>query len=136
MEGTAMNTDLSDWRRVFRGGVRLYCALSLLGASTAFAQWMDGANLARVCDPAQKGHFFRPGVCSGYIMAAIDLDEVLTTRGLISKPLCLCCMPEDVSMMRVNAVVTGFLKAHPERLGDSAALLVIDALNTEFPCKH
>jgi Rap1a immunity proteins len=131
-----MKIYMSDWRRVVRGGTGLCCALILFGASTASAQWLDGEDLLRVCDPAQQGHLFSPGVCSGYIMAAIDLDEVLTTRGLISKPLCLCCMPEDVPIMRVNAVVTGFLKAHPERLGDSAALLVIDALNAEFPCKH
>ncbi len=131
-----MKIYMSDWRRVVRGGTGLCCALILFGASTASAQWIDGEDLLRVCDPTQKGHLFRPGICSGYIMAAIDLDEVLTTRGLISKPLCLCCMPEDVSIMRVNAVVTGFLKAHPERRGDSAALLVIDALNAEFPCKH
>jgi hypothetical protein len=129
-----MNIFMSDWRRMFRGGVGLCCVLSLFGASAAFAQWMDGENLARVCDPAQEGHLFRPGVCSGYIMAAIDLDEDLTTRGVISKPL--FCMPEDVPITRVTAVVTGFLKAHPERQGDSAGMLVIDALAAEYPCKH
>jgi hypothetical protein len=108
--------------------------LSLFGASTSFAQWMDGENLARVCDPAQEGHLFRPGVCSGYIMAAIDLDEDLTTRGIISKPL--FCMPEDVPIMRVTAVVTGYLKAHPDKRDESAAMLVVDALSAEFPCKH
>jgi hypothetical protein len=134
MEVTEMKTQMSDWRRVVRGGAGLCCALSLIGASTAFAQWMDGDNLARVCDPVQEGHLFRPGVCSGYIMAAIDLDEDLTTRGVISKPL--FCMPEDVPITRVTTVVTGFLKAHPERRGDSAGMLVIDALSAEFPCKH
>jgi hypothetical protein len=127
-------TEMSDWRRMVRGGVGLCCALSLFGATTAFAQWMDGENLTRVCDPAQESHLFRPGVCSGYIMAAIDLDEDLTTRRVISKPL--FCMPEDVPIMRVTAVVTGYLKAHPDKRDESAAMLVVDALSAEFPCKH
>jgi hypothetical protein len=67
-------------------------------------------------------------------MAAIDLDEDLTARRVISKPL--FCMPEDVPITRVTAVVTAFLKAHPERRNDSAGMLVIDALSAEFPCKH
>jgi hypothetical protein len=94
---------------------------------------MDGEDLARVCDPGQKGHIFRPGVCSGYIMAAIDLDEHLTGTGIIKKPL--FCMPEDVPMSQVNAVVTGYIKAHPERKDDGAAVLVIDALGAKYPCK-
>jgi Rap1a immunity proteins len=134
MEGTEMKIYMSDWWRMVCGGLGLCCSLSLFGASTAFAQWMDGENLARVCDPAQEGHLFRPGVCSGYIMAAIDLDEDLTSRRIIPRPL--FCMPEDVPITRVTAVVTGFLKTHPERRGDSAGMLVIDALNAEFPCKH
>ena len=129
-----MKTQMNYWRRLVRGGVRLCLALSLFGASSSFAQWMDGENLARVCDPAQEGHLFRPGVCSGYIMAAIDLDEDLTARRVISKPL--FCMPEDVPITRVTAVVTGYLKAHPERRNESAGMLVIDALSAEFPCKH
>jgi hypothetical protein len=129
-----MKTQTTHRRRVIRWGV-LSCAVFVLCcASTAFAQWIDGENLARVCDPAQEGHIFRPGVCSGYIMAAIDLDETLTKRGLIHKPL--FCMPENVPISRVTAVVTDYLKAHPERRDESAAMLVIDALGAKFPCKH
>jgi hypothetical protein len=129
-----MKTPVCYLRRMIRATFRLCCILSLFAPSAVFAQWMDGENLGRVCDPAQEGHFFRPGVCSGYIMAAIDLDEDLTTRGIIPKSL--FCMPEDVPITRVTAVVTGFLKAHPERRGDSAGMLVIDALKAEFPCPH
>jgi hypothetical protein len=67
-------------------------------------------------------------------MAAIDLDEALTKRGLIHKPL--FCMPENVPISRVTAVVTDYLKAHAERRDESAAMLVIDALGAKFPCKH
>ena len=122
-----------SWQ-VLRSGLRVCCTLILVGASPVFAQWMDGEDLARVCDPAQEGHVFRPGVCSGYIMAAIDLDEDLTARGVISRPL--FCMPEDVPISQVTSVVTGFLKAHPDRREDGAARLVIDALSTKYPCKR
>ena len=120
-------------QRVNRGAILLCGVLSLAGMSTTGAQWMDGENLARVCDPEQQGHVFRPGMCSGYIMAAIDLDEDLTARGIITKPL--FCMPEDIPIPRVTAVVTRYIKAHPERQEDSAGMLVIDALGAEFPCK-
>lgn len=129
-----MKLQISYCLRVIRVGFRFCCTISLFGVSTVFAQWMDGENLARVCDPGQAGHVFRPGVCSGYIMAAIDLDETLTTRGIISKPL--FCMPEDVPISRVSTVVTGYLKGHPEKREESAAMLVIDALGSEYPCKH
>jgi len=119
---------------VIRGALLACCFFGLYCASPAFAQWIDGENLARVCDPAQEGHIFRPGVCSGYIMAAIDLDEALTTRGTIAKPL--FCMPENVPISRVTAVVTGYLKAHPDKQDESAAMLVIDALGAGYPCKH
>jgi hypothetical protein len=67
-------------------------------------------------------------------MAAIDLDEALTTRGIIHKPL--FCMPENVPISRVTAVVTGYLKTHPEKQDESAAILVLDALGSEYPCKQ
>jgi hypothetical protein len=119
-------------RRVSPGIILLSCGLNLVGF-TASAQWMDGENLARVCDPGQQGHVFRPGMCSGYIMAAMDLDEDLTAGGVITKPL--FCMPEDVPISRVTAEVTGYIKAHPERRDESAGMLVIDALGAAFPCK-
>jgi hypothetical protein len=123
---------ICGWQTI-PGSALLCCALGLFSTTPAVAQWMDGEDLARVCDPGQKGHIFRPGVCSGYIMAAIDLDEHLTGTGVIEKPL--FCMPENVPMSQVNAVVTSYIKAHPERKDDSAAMLVIDALGTKFPCK-
>jgi hypothetical protein len=118
-----------------RGGILpgALLALCLSGSNAVTAQWMDGEDLARVCDPGQQGHIFRPGVCSGYIMAAIDLDEDLTARGVITKPL--FCMPAEVPISRVTAVVTAYIRAHPERRDDSAGTLVIDALGAEFPCK-
>ena len=129
-----MKLQTSHRQRMIRGAILSCCAFSLCCIPPAFGQWIDGENLTRVCDPEQEGHIFRPGVCSGYIMAAIDLDEALTKRGLIHKPL--FCMPENVPISRVTAVVTDYLKAHPERRDESAAMLVIDALGAKFPCKH
>ena len=118
-------------RRLNTGIILLGCGLGLTGV-TVSAQWMDGENLARVCDPGQQGHVFRPGMCSGYIMAAMDLDEDLTARGVITKPL--FCMPEDVPISRVTTEVTGYIKQHPDRGNESAGRLVIDALGAAFPC--
>ena len=121
------------WQTIL-GSALLCCASGLFSITPAVAQWMDAEDLGRVCDPEQKGHIFRPGVCSGYIMAAIDLDEYLTGTGVIEKPL--FCMPENVPITQVNAVVTDYIKAHPERKDDSAAMLIIDALGAKFPCKN
>lgn len=113
----------------------LVCGLlALCGTFSVAAQWMDGENLARVCDPEQQGHIFRPGMCAGYIMAAIDLEEELAGRDIIAKPR--FCMPEDVPIPRVTSLVTGYIKAHPDRLHENAGMLVIDALSAAFPCQH
>ena len=61
------------------------------------------------------------------------LDDTDRVTGIIEKPL--FCMPENVPMSQVNTVVTSYIKAHPERKDDSAAMLVIDALGGKFPCK-
>jgi hypothetical protein len=131
--GVTMIIRKNQSQRAKSGAILLCGVLCLSGLSAALAQWMDGEDLVRVCDPEQQGHVFRPGMCSGYIMAAIDLDEDLTARGVITKPL--FCMAEDVAIPQVTAVVTRYIKAHPERRDDSAGMLVIDALGAEFPCK-
>lgn len=131
--GVIVKTGKHHGLRMSPGFMLLGCGLCLLGATTASAQWMDGKNLARVCDPGQQGHVFRPGMCSGYIMAAIDLDEALTARGIIAKPL--FCMPVDVPISRVTAEVTTYIHKHPEKSDNSAATLVIDALGAAYPCK-
>jgi len=63
----------------------------------------------------------------------MDLDEELTARGVIPKPL--FCMPDFIPISRVTAEVTSYVKNHPERKDDNAATLVIDALGEAFPCK-
>ena len=63
--------------------------------------------------------------CLGYAMGLADLmygQEKI-------------CMPTDVSSQQIRLVVEEYLKGHPEILHQHPVPLVIQALNSAFPCK-
>jgi hypothetical protein len=108
--------------------------LALLGMiSNAFSQWMDGDDLLRVCSAREVEHIFKPGVCSGYLMASIDLAEGLNEQSVLKVPL--FCMPADVSMPQLQDIVTKYVEGHSTRKDINASTLVMDALHEKYPCK-
>lgn len=44
------------------------------------------------------------------------------------------CIPPEVAVTQLRSVTRRFAAAHPERLGDQAAVLLLEALRAEFPC--
>jgi len=46
------------------------------------------------------------------------------------------CYPNGVARDEIREVVLKYLRDHPERLGDPAALLVLNGLFEAFPCKR
>ena len=46
------------------------------------------------------------------------------------------CYPNGVGRDEIREVVLKYLRDHPERLGDPAALLVLNGLFEAFPCKR
>ena len=109
-------------------------ALATLGvAPDVFPQWMDGDDLHRVCSSKERAHIFKPGVCSGYLMASIDLAEGLHAQKVLAAPL--FCMPAEITMPQVEEMVTTYIEKHPARKDATASMLVLEALQEKYPCR-
>jgi hypothetical protein len=119
------------------GGMRLQAvAIGFAGlgiASSAFPQWMDGDDLLRICGETRGGRLFPPGICSGYLMATIDLAEGLKAQGVIEAPL--FCMPADVTMGTVKEQVIGHAQRDPARKNTTASMLILKVLQKTYPCE-
>ena len=109
-------------------------ALAMLGVSPAvFPQWVDGDDLHRVCSSKEVAHIFKPGVCSGYLMAAIDLAEGLHAQQVLAAPL--FCMPAEVTMPEIEELVMTYIEVHPARKEATGSMLVLEALQEKYPCR-
>jgi hypothetical protein len=109
-------------------------ALATLGmAPDVFPQWVDGDDLHRVCSSKEVAHIFKPGVCSGYLMASIDLAEGLHAQKVLAAPL--FCMPDEINMQQIEAMVMTYIEKHPARHDATGSMLVLDALQHKFPCR-
>ena len=65
------------------------------------------------------------GVFMGYVMSSGDY-----TQGLD-----YVCYPRDTTNAQKFDIVFNYLKAHPEKRTDSAALITFNALHDVYPCK-
>jgi hypothetical protein len=72
-------------------------------------------------DNADVGKAF----CLGYTMGLADL--MLGQERI--------CMPPAVSSEQLRLAVQQYLEGHPEKLDQPPLLLVIEALNSTFPCR-
>lgn len=63
--------------------------------------------------------------CMGYSMSMADL--MLGQRKI--------CMSTGVTSEQIRATVEDYLKAHPDKLQQHPVLLVIQALESKFPCR-
>lgn len=103
-------------------GVALAGLMAFSGGSSS-GEPGTGLWLLEACrgDNGDAGKAF----CLGYAMGLADL--MLGQQRI--------CMPTDLSSQQVRLVVEGYLKDHPEKLHQHPALLVIEALDSNFPCK-
>ena len=102
-------------------------------APDVFSQWVDGDDLHRVCSSKERAHIFKPGVCSGYLMASIDLAEGLHAQKILATPL--FCMPAEITMPQVEEMVTSYIETHPARKEATGSMLVLEALQEKYPCR-
>ena len=95
----------------------------------AAAGFVTGAELLALCeDPGGEG--FAEMHCLGYVPALADVLERNGVNGLRA------CIPDTgVDVGQLEAVVTAYLRRHPDRGGYGAAGLVADALGAAFPCR-
>jgi hypothetical protein len=99
-------------------------------AQGLFLEGNELAKFMRDWDKYQNGNdqfgMFATGTFGGYVLAVSDTAEHL---------LKFFVTPEGATRRQLCAVVSKFLKEHPERWSEPAFLLVINALQEAFPKK-
>ena len=104
----------------------LVMALMLLSnqASSEFRHYLDGNTLAENCGANSD---FRRGFCDGYIIGVVDHME-----GFRSSTDLGICLPPNVTIDQVRAVIVKYLDNHPEKLHLPAIGLVSPAVIEAF----
>ena len=95
--------------------------------SEAHAVFYSGNKLVTIMREYEKFHpntFFEVGEYMGYILGVYD-----TTKFLYSTP-------DNVTAGQIMAIVSKYLKNNPEKWGEPAYSLVINALQEAFPLKN
>jgi len=100
----------------------MFLVLSLL-SGPGFAHLKTARHLKAACDATQKGSK-SVSQCNSYIHGVYDAIDGM-----------LACPPSSASHQDKVEIVRAFMKAHPERLGEHEANLVVDALKQAYPCK-
>lgn len=103
-----------------------------LVSSPAFAGYVTGAKLntwAEASDRMASGNprgddYADATRLHAYLWGVLDAYEGI-----------LICTNETATTGQVKAIVAQYVKAHPERWGESAHGLVFTALQAVFPCK-
>jgi len=137
--------------------------LLMISSSQAFAfTSINGENLLEMCrdsvsisetktvdsDLYKAGQeVTNSGICIGYIEGFEDMHYLYslflfhtkfftlnTTNDKTINFLHLYCLPDDVTRYQLTKVVVKYLEDHPEKLNQSAGLLVWQAFQEAFPC--
>lgn len=123
----------------FFRALRLICAAVLVLCagtfSTAPAAAMDGAlmtgkTLSLLCSSAKADDQF---ACQTYIAGVIDYHRLLKSLG--TAPSVDFCLPSDLKMEQIKAMVTQYVLAHSEHQDFIAAPAVAMSLFNAYPCK-
>lgn len=111
---------------------KMLIALSLLAVIQP-CHAIDGTTLKEWCHTAAEKTFgdspttFRDGYCMGMTEGVIALAR--------QRSLNAFCAPEPTGEAILLRALLKFLDAHPERLKESAEVLVLDALGEAYPCQ-
>ncbi len=110
---------------------KLLIALSFLAVIQP-CHAIDGKTLKEWCHAAAEKAFgdspttFRDGYCMGITEGVIALAR--------QRSLNAFCAPEPTGEVILLRALLKYLDAHPERLNESAEVLVLDALGEIYPC--
>ena len=114
----------------------------LLIAPLTHAQTKTGEQMEENCkklaasDTSPGGAAFDAGHCAGFIEGVINTQQFLEVadqnhaKGFPQR----FCLPENVTNDQTLKVFLKFLNDHPERLHESAVVLLIESLAQAFPC--
>ncbi len=122
--------------RIFVIFAFLLLAVSLLFSSPSQASRFSGSYLLSICDVDIEGEELVSGghiACQSYISGVLDYHNVLQSMNLA--PKVDLCIPPEVSIKELHAIVLKFLKTHGEHDGFIAAPAVNMALYQVYPCK-
>lgn len=113
----------------------LFC-LALMAPGTARAAQFNGKYLLELCDIGAEGQEKIPGghaACQAYIAGVLDYHAVLQSFKIA--PKIDICVPGDVTMNQLHAIVLKYLKENTQHDGFIAAPAVTVALYQAYPCR-
>ena len=114
-------------------------SLVIISPTTASGNhFSDGNDLLQACrqtiefsESDSKLNEFNAGSCWGYIRATNDMYQVMAQNAKRT-----ICISPQMSRKQLTRVVVKYLKEHPERLHNVAALLIYEAFQEAFPCPN
>ena len=108
----------------------------------------DGNKLLEYCGQAVKSEephtpaeHFGTAWCLGYIYGFVDGFDALAIASAKDETdydrlrKSYVCYPKDVTAGQTARVLVKFLNDHPERLHQSASVLMLEAVQNAFPCR-
>ena len=101
--------------------------IALINVSTypALAGHVTGEELLEYCESKNAAEW---GFCSGFIWGAADGHQLTRNESASF------CSPEDTTSDQMGRVVVKYLREHPEKHHEYAAILVVVALVEAWPC--
>jgi hypothetical protein len=114
----------------------LLAALSSVAAARpAQAAKFSGAYLLQLCELKDGKEVVKGGsaACQSYISGILDYHLVL--QSLKIAPKLDVCVPPDVSLNQLHAIVLNYLRANPQHDGFIAAPAVLLAIYQVYPCR-
>jgi hypothetical protein len=114
--------------RVFAFAV-VVLAIGLGGMNEALSQeqrqGLNGHRLSRECN--SEDYAYGQGYCYGYVTGTWHAFRSIAGQKWF-------CEPSDATVTKMVDAVVRYLADHPQRLGESALLLTLDAYKEAYPC--
>lgn len=105
----------------------------------------DGNDLLRKCVAAEKAadganQGEREAVdaidCMSYLQGILDMNMLYQAALNKPKPQTFFCLPTNIKNGQAARIVVKYLRAHPEQLHRSGAILAVTAFAEAFPCPN
>ena len=94
--------------------------------------FMDGAALARLCDPLSPDAEAGGSLCLGYVVGSVD--QLLSQQSRRPEARRSVCLPKNVSAERLRDVVVDHLARRRTGSDQAAGALIRQAMDIAFPC--
>ena len=88
---------------------------------------INGHKLSRDCNA--QDYAYGDGYCYGFVAGAWQAFTAISGQKWF-------CEPSNATTEKMVEVVVPYLADHPQRLGESALLLTLDAFGEAFPCSE